>query len=49
MFADNNSKRLDVQFSEAREAFQDIANKQADAMHVSIHVHYYINLMFNVT
>jgi len=38
MFIANSSKRLAVQFSEAREVFQEIANKQADAMHVSIHI-----------
>lgn len=37
MFADN-TKRLDVQFSDARESFKDIANKHADAMNVSTHV-----------
>lgn len=42
MPAGNNLKRLAVQFSEARETFQEIAHKQADAMHVSIHVFIFI-------
>jgi len=38
MFIVNSSKRLTVQFFEAREVFHEIPNKQADAMHVSIHI-----------
>lgn len=39
---DNNSKQLSAQFSDAREAFRNIADRQADAMKVSIYIFLFI-------
>lgn len=41
IFIGNRSKRLAVQLFDAREVFEDIANKQADAMQVSILLYTY--------
>lgn len=38
---DNNSKQLSAQFSDAREAFGNIADRQTDAMKVSIYIFIY--------